>query len=214
LAALDWIFKTYKNPRKVLICGESAGAFGSAFWAPLIACHYKDSELYLYSDGSFLQSDQWPDIVDTVWKVNWKETFGYSIGQDPIQSAFINNYKMLGDKITFLHSNTLYDGVLASVQADINRKKKNGDQYIKDWSREMIESTKAIQSAVPSYYYYITDYGYNENDHTTPHTMSPFGLYYKAEEEGVKLHQWLEDVILKGKRYSVGATYLNKSGRI
>jgi Pectinacetylesterase len=33
LAALQWAFDNYKLPGKILVSGESAGAYGSAFWA-------------------------------------------------------------------------------------------------------------------------------------------------------------------------------------
>ncbi|MFD1908324.1 hypothetical protein ACFSQ7_36515 [Paenibacillus rhizoplanae] len=45
-SSLDWIYANVAKPDKLLIAGESAGGFGSAFWAPEISNHYKDSEIF------------------------------------------------------------------------------------------------------------------------------------------------------------------------
>lgn len=217
LACLDWIFENYKKPEKVLICGESAGAFGSAFWTPKIAGRYKDSELYQFSDGAFLKSDKWPGIVENVWKSSWKQTFGYSLGNDPIKSAFINNHSLLGDRVTFMHSNTLYDGILASFQADLNGEgtkeevEKNfeeNNQLVKEWSAAMLECTAEIRKAVPNYFFYITNCEVDEKKNITTHTLMRYDRFFKFEEDGIRFNKWMADIILKDNCYSVGAKYL------
>jgi hypothetical protein len=212
LACLEWIFENFKEPEKVFICGDSAGAFGSAFWTPYIAKHYSSSKLYQFSDGAFIKTWKWPEITDNVWRAECEKNFGYKIDDDMIKSVFLNNYRLLGDRVTIMHLNTLYDNTLSAFEADVNGKGKlkdleTNEEVFKEWSAEMLESTKAISSAVPCYYYYITDYGFSTKKHSTPHTLIRTDL--KAEQDGVRFVQWLEDMAINDKRYSVGEKYLN-----
>ncbi|WP_345409743.1 pectin acetylesterase-family hydrolase [Nonomuraea salmonea] len=69
-AVLDWVYANFPEADKVLVSGESAGAWASAFYAPQIADHYTDSKLYCLSDGVGVVTERWRDIVDTIWKAD------------------------------------------------------------------------------------------------------------------------------------------------
>jgi len=60
-----------------------------------------------------------------------------------------------------------------------------------------------LTEILPGYYYYITDYGLNEKTGRTPHTLSPLNHFYNAEQDGVKLKEWLDDAVNKDEYYTV-----------
>lgn len=210
--ALEWIATHFAAPQKILIAGESAGGFGAAFWAPEIAKMYPDARIYQYSDGSYLNADRWPDIIDNEWQANFAETFGYEVNGDLISSVFTANRKRLPDNAVLLQSNTLYDELLFDFEKDLNGDMSDDGEYIQHWSARMLQSAGQLAETVPVYYYYITDYGRNEKTGRTPHTLSPLNHFYKAEQDGVKLMKWLDDAVNKDEYYSVGRHFVEKEG--
>ena len=213
LKSLEWLTGAIKKPERILVCGESAGAFGSAFWTPYIRSLYPDSRLYYLADGAFLKYEKWPEVFDRAWKADFEKTFGYCPGEDPIKSAFLYNASSLGESIPLLHANTLYDGILSAFQADMNgharkdeleRNPEKHRPFVQEWSREMVETTKTLSESIPNYYYYLTDYSYDEKKGTTTHTLLRYDHFYKCREGGVAYYEWLAHIVLEDKRYSVG----------
>ncbi|WP_175406341.1 pectin acetylesterase-family hydrolase [Bacillus sp. FJAT-27264] len=210
-SGLDWIYANVDNPGKLLIAGESAGGFGSAFWAKEIASHYKDSEIYQYSDSSFLQSDKWPNVVDQEWHADFTKTFGYKAEPDIIGAAFTANGHLLPANAVLLQSYSLFDEVLIHFQNKINDYSGPQDQQnIDAWSQQMRTSVRTLAASLPNYYYYLTDYGLDKEKGTTPHTFATRDTFYQAEQDGIKLLNWLGDAVNHQKRYSVGSEFLEK----
>ncbi|MFC3746059.1 pectin acetylesterase-family hydrolase [Paenibacillus sp. GCM10012306] len=210
-SSLDWIYANVNNPDKLLIAGESAGGFGSAFWAQEIASHYKNSEIYQYSDSSFLQSDKWPDVVDQEWHADFTKTFGYTAEPDIIGAAFEANGHLLPANAVLLQSYSLFDEILIHFQNKINDYSGPLDQQNIDvWSQEMRTSVRKLTASLPNYYYFLTDYGLDTTKGTTPHTFATRDTFYQAEQDGIKLLNWLGDAVNHHKRYSVGSEFLEK----
>jgi len=209
-AALEWIANHFAAPEKILVAGESAGGFGAAFWAPDIAKRYPDARIYQYSDGSYLNADRWPEIIDNEWKADFAATFGYEVGGDLISSLFAANRKLLPDNAVLLQSNTLYDELLFDFEKDLNADDSDDGEYMHRWSARMLQSAGELSDALPGYYYYITDYGLNKKTGRTPHTLSPLNHFYKAEQDGTKLMKWLDDAVNKDEFYSVGRQFVEQ----
>ncbi|RXZ79738.1 hypothetical protein EBB07_22060 [Paenibacillaceae bacterium] len=123
--ALQWIYRNFDTPDKLLITGSSAGGFGSAFWASEIANHYEQAEIYHLSDSSFLASDNWPAIVNQNWQADFRQQFSYPMEADMIASAFRANGTNMPARAVLMHACTTHDKVLASFQ---NRLNGQGDE--------------------------------------------------------------------------------------
>lgn len=214
LRGLDWMFEHLPKPDKLFIAGASAGGFGSAFWAPHIANHYPQAKVYHYADGAYLHSQQWPDIIEKVWKAEFSRRFGYGIEPDLIGAAFRANAKLLPPNTVMLQSNTVYDKVLPSYEAVLNGRTKglvsDDLEITNDWSLGMLSSARQLQKELPDYHFFITDYGVGNRKKRrgTPHTLSPYKVFYTAQESGVKLSRWLDDIVNKDKKYSVGKEFV------
>ncbi|MEM1120623.1 MAG: pectin acetylesterase-family hydrolase [Bacteroidota bacterium] len=207
--SLQWFFKHFPKPDKVLICGESAGAFGSTFWTPYIAQHYTGSQLYHFADGAMLSNEKMTSVVDDLWHADWEKQFGHAPQKDLIKGAFLHNAKVLGNQVTYLHFNTLYDEILARYQADINDLPRDNQQHVLDWSAEMLTATAELQAQIPNYYFYLTDYSLDKEKGTTVHTISRNqDFYYQVEEEGILFLDWLSDAVLKDAPRKVGEKFL------
>lgn len=205
--ALDWVYKTFPDsPEKLVISGESAGAFGSLFWTPTIAAHYPDSDIYHIGDGSFLKTALWPTIIDDVWQAD-TESLGFTPSEDLIGGVYLQYAETTAPNITYLHINTLYDEVLTYFNGYLNQESDLAT-YPERWSAEMRASMQAIDDSDLPYFYFLTDHNLNPETMTTPHTSISFGLFYEMEEGGVRLSDWIRRIVIDGERFSVGAAFL------
>jgi hypothetical protein len=50
-SALDWMFKTYRDPKTVAVMGWSAGAIASPLYTHIVAQHYPDACVTHFADG-------------------------------------------------------------------------------------------------------------------------------------------------------------------
>lgn len=51
VAALDWMFKTYPDPKNVAVMGWSAGALASPIYTHIVAQHYPNASVTHFADG-------------------------------------------------------------------------------------------------------------------------------------------------------------------
>ena len=211
-AALDWIYRNFENPGKILVSGESAGGFASAYWAPFVAEHYRDHEkIYQLSDGSQLTSNRWPAILDSVWNSNSESFFHFKIRDDAYTDVLLNRSDSVNTRIKHLNSNTLYDVVLPRFYAVLNHRSTDQNDYIYNWSDNMRNSIQKLSDSGIDYQYFLTECQYDSVKVSTPHTLMAFSdstLYY-FKTEGISYADWLRRNVIEDDSISVGSNLLN-----
>ena len=210
LSALTWVFANFKEADKIMVSGESAGAYGSAFWMPYIADHYSGKKIYQLSDGALLTSNRWKEILDTVWKSESKNFLGFQIGQDIFEDALVHRSDSVKRQIKYLHSNTLYDEVLTRFSAALNHSPTNSTKFIDEWSANTRASMNRLRKADIDYNYFITDWGYDSVKHSTPHTMTNNGYYNNCKADGISYAEWLKKNVIDDQKLSLGEKLLEK----
>ncbi|MNC31587.1 hypothetical protein D3C75_799130 [compost metagenome] len=73
----------------------------------------------------------------------------------------------------------------------------------------MTSAVRELAETIPNYFYYVTDYGLDAKKGTTSHTFATRDVLFKTEEDGVRLVDWLDDIINKRQKYSVGGKLLS-----
>ncbi len=207
LACLNWFFDNAAQPDKIFVCGESAGGFGAAFWTPYIAEHEANTQIFEYSDSSYITTDRWADIVNSYWDADFENTFGYEPKSDIITEALSYDAAAYPN-ITFLQSNTLYDNLLINFQRRLNGVQTDDSEYKDIWSEQMLNSAKKLAANYKNYNYFITDYSLDSKKGTTPHTLSVADSFYDATEEDISLCNWLYDSVEDGLRRCVGTGFI------
>ena len=209
LAALNWTFNNFKNPDKVMVSGESAGGFASAFWAPVVASHYNNNRIYQLSDASMLHSSRWREIMDTVWKAESSSYLNFEIGNDIYESALLQRKDSMNHQIKHLHSNTLFDAVLTRFSAALNQTPTSTNDYVDDWSLTTLASMKKLANSGLDYEYFISDCQYDSINHTTPHMLS--GLNYNScDTDQISFSEWLKKNVVDDEPLSLGVHLLDK----
>lgn len=206
--ALDWVYANIDAPEKLLVSGESAGAWGSLFWVPTLAEHYTESEVYHLADGAYLETERWSEFVDEKWGADFEANFGFAPGTDIVGSAYAHYAENPAPNLTYLHANSLYDNVILHFGRAITGTPADDAAYMDVWSEGMRASMgRAAESGLP-YNYYITDYDRDPVTGLTPHTFTSFGLFYTVEEDSVRYLDWVRRIVLENERLSVGETFV------
>lgn len=205
--ALDWVYSTFHQPTKLVVSGESAGAFGSTFWVPIIAEHYTTSETFHLSDGAFLRAPNWNAIINDVWKAESQLRYGFTPTENLINSAYFHDVSATDSQITYLQINTLYDGVLTYFDSVLNDATADSN-YAETWSQAMRASIAEVAASDLDYNYYLTDYGLDPQTGTTPHTSISSALFYEIEQDDGRLTDWVRRIVIDGERLSVGTDFL------
>ena len=205
--ALAWVYATFAHPPKLLIAGESAGAFASILWTPTIATHYPDGQIYQLADGAYLKTPRWPQIVDQVWKADSATNLKFTIGDDLADDAYLAYSQTSAPNVTYMHLNTLYDGTLMYFNAKLNNVSEDSG-YPEQWSQSMRASMKQVAASGLDYNYYLTNYGLDVKTGTTPHTSISGMLFYQIEQDGIPLRDWVKRIVIDGEHLSVGSEFL------
>lgn len=213
LAALEWVYANFTSPEKILVSGESAGGFASAYWTPFVAEHYKDNEkIYQLTDCSQLTTNRWPEIMDSVWKSDTRAFLNFKVDRDAYADALLNRTDSAGKQIKHLNSNTLYDAILPRFYAVLHHRSTSNNDYIYEWSKGMRESVVRLADGNIDYEYFVTDCRYDSVKIATPHTLlgSDSSLYACNSGE-LTYVEWLRQNIIEDKPVSAGEQLLQLS---
>ncbi|HEX2619951.1 MAG TPA: pectin acetylesterase-family hydrolase, partial [Phototrophicaceae bacterium] len=210
--ALDWVYANVGQPEKLMIAGESAGAWGSIFWTPTIAAHYPDSAIYQLADGAFIPTERWNEFM-TTWKADFQTNFGFDPGNDVVGNAYLHYAENPLPSVTYLHDNTVFDTTIiwfAEQINGVNPASDEGSAYIETWSQGVRESMQKVSESGLNYSYYLTDFGADPETGLTPHTMLSNERFFATTQDGVLYSDWLKRIVFDGERFSVGTGFMDE----
>jgi hypothetical protein len=185
-AVLDWAEDNFAQPEKIFVSGCSAGSYGSAMGAPYIHELYPDVPLYQLGDsgagvitddffaGGFPNWGAAPNIPDWIpaLDIPWTE-----ITMAKWYTALANYYS----EDRWSQYNTAHDvdqiffyGAMGGTAAD--------------WSDLMFASIQEIQDNTASSFHAYTAPG-------EIHCITGDDIFYTREVEGVKFHEWVDDMV-------------------
>ena len=198
-----------ETPETLIIMGLSAGGHGCVAHSPHIQNLYPDcKQVVVYSEGAHLYSTLWPKIAENVWKVN-PNLMEYIKGEALIADLFRYAKDHMPPATLFLHSNSVWDKALVEMMYKMNHGKQQVNaEALAEFHTTLLETVRMLKQEIPNYYYYLTDYGKNKKDKTTPHTFAgtPKLLYGKMQDS-VSLADWLCRTI-EGKPLDIGKKFI------
>jgi len=196
---------------KLLVAGESAGAFGCVAHAPAIAAMYPlRNETYIYSDGSSLYCPMWHEIYADIWKSEGIISDNADADAHLIKHLFKRAYAALGDDAVYMHSNSIYDDVLSAFGNKLNTGGySNGPDVLEKFYENMQYEMSSLAGEIPNYRFYLTSYGLDKDKGTTPHTFSRWDeRYYGKMEDETAISEWLNAAVNKNNPFSVGRKFI------
>jgi hypothetical protein len=190
--SLDAASPMFAEADKLLVAGESAGAFGCVALADFVASYWPNiKDIAVYSDASQIWSPNWKIIVKDVW--NAEESLRECIGDDG--ELIADWFERLGKKLPtalLLHSNSTFDDTLTPFQNMLNNNIYSMEGSALSDYNSHLKSANSRLKGLKNYRFFITELGKLPNG-STPHTASRFDKhYYSKTPEGPSLCEWLE----------------------
>jgi len=202
---MDRCKELFPETDALLVCGDSAGAFGAAGNAPLVAGYYKDAPVTVYSDASQLVAPVWRRTAAEVWCVD--EMLQPMVGESGDLYYNLVEYSCgeLGDRAVFLRSNTHYDNVLTEFSSTLHGgPHKATPTAVSQYHASLIATETRFAGSGMPYYAFVTEHNKNAKTGLTQHTMCRAGKsVYHTGDVGISLMQWIHDAV-NGKYCSLG----------
>ncbi len=188
-AALDWTFQHVSAPEQVMVTGCSAGAYGSIMWSAHVRDHYEKAKVLQLADSgagviteTFFQ-DSFP---------SWKPEGSYPTWIPGVVPEDITRLPQLYQAIGGAYPDMLlsqYNTQYDEDQSFYFSAMGGGDTH--EWAKQMNAHVGEIGETTPNFAAYLAG-GYK-------HCIIPTDDFYTVESGGVKLVDWIGEMI-EGKQ--------------
>jgi hypothetical protein len=182
-AVLDWVYENVPGPEKLFVTGCSAGAYGAALWSAHVKNHYPNAQVYQFADsGQGVITDSFFQESFPQW--NAQASYPRFIPGDQNFTRLPQLYGLIGNHYPDMPMsayNTNYD----ENQFFYFTAQGGGD--ITEWSTRMRASVAEIEQTTPNFASYIAP--------DFQHCIVPYDEFYGVESNGVRLVDWLRQMV-------------------
>ncbi|MBQ7614639.1 MAG: pectin acetylesterase [Butyrivibrio sp.] len=200
----------FPNPSKLLIAGNSAGAFAVPALAGEIVDRYypKTGNVTLFSDSGLLLYKHWRRTAKHIWQA--KESIWKPIHSDNITLDWYKDlYERYGDRFRYLYSSSDRDYILSAYYNDIvNRKYKTDSDVQEEYFQQNKKMIAELKEITPYFGMYVNDWKIPLITFGgTVHTSVREPHFTLLAQNGITMAEWLKDAV-EGKVYDVGLDLL------
>ena len=199
----------FPHPDKLLIAGDSAGAFAvPVLTDEIIEKNYPEcDDVTLLSDSGQLLYPHWRHTAREIWKADasvWKPIHTSNITMDWYRRL----YSKYGDRLRYLYASSTHDYLLSAYYNDIVNKKYMTDSDVQEaFYHQLQDMVKEFSDMAPESGFFINEFKnltvYPGLRGGTIHTAVRQIAFWTKTWEGISMAQWLADAV-NGKVFSVG----------
>ena len=209
--AMDLCAEYFPDPAKLLIAGDSAGAFAVPALAEEILSDYYPGaeEVTLLSDCGQLCYEKWRKTARDIWGAPeriWKPIHGDNLTVEWFRACC----GKLGDRVHYLYAASVRDYLLSAYLSDMTRKVYRTDAEIQEkffeQSKDMIRDLKNISSRFGIFLYDWKNHRFHLGG--TVHTAVRHRRFYFKGLRPASMAQWLGDAA-EGRIYDIGLELFN-----
>lgn len=200
--------KYFGSPDRLLVAGNSAGAFAVPALAGEIADDYypECNDITLLSDSGLLLYDEWKNIAANVWKAD--ESFVSRIKSDnPTVDWFATLYDRYGGRFRYLYASSTRDYLLSSYYNDIKTKQYTTDRDVQQaFYEQLVRMTAQLKEITDGFHFYFFDWPMlpqSIGKGGTVHTALKEITFASKKTEDVTMADWLYDQT-EGRSYDIG----------
>lgn len=209
--------KLFPDPDKLLIAGDSAGAFAvPALSGEIMEQTYSGClDVTLFSDSGQLCYSHWKRTARDIWKAKediWKSIRTPNITMDWYHSL----YEKYGDRIRYLYASSTHDYLLSAYYNDVTYRKYHTDADVQEaFFHQLQEMVNDFKAMTPKCGVFINDWKNMMVMKTglhggTVHTAVRQLNFYLKARSGVTMVQWLFDAV-NGNVYDAGMDLLEEN---
>lgn len=187
------------SPDALLVCGFSAGGFGTSLLADDVISHFPQTpNVTVFVDSSVLLYDQWPQVAHDVWqapKVIADRVVSDNITLDCLK-ALHNKY---GDMVKILFGCSVRDEALTNMQVyfDEGKTRKLTHQDGDRMQKVLKQMVNGMKETVKGAGVFIWDDMISQKDAMlTSHTILPSPFEFHTDRGGNgSIRQWIWDAV-------------------
>ncbi len=212
--AMEQAKRLFKNPKRLLIAGDSAGAFAVPALAGEICDDFYPNckDVTLLSDSGQFLYDGWRDTARDIWKAS--DDLWQAITSDNITVDWYKKlYNTYGDKFRYLYSTSTHDYLLSAYYNDVANKVFASDKDIQaEFHEQMKVMLTQLKEINPGFHFYLNNFRNKMVMKSgmkggTIHTNIRNLNFHLANSEGVSMEKWLYDA-MHDKLYDSGMSLL------
>ena len=207
LAAMRVGKKLFPVTSKLLIAGESAGAFAVPALAEQIAGEFYPAcrDVTLFSDSAQLLFKDWKRTLRDVWQTReelWKDVNGKNLTLEWYRGVF----RRQGTRFRYLYSGSVMDYLLSAFYNDVTNKIYDTDTQIQeDYYRQMQKMIASLRKLNPEFAFFIHDWHRPLSMYKggTIHTAVRQPEFTIRTQDDVTMAYWLSECV-EGRTFDVG----------
>ncbi|MCR4763710.1 MAG: pectinacetylesterase family protein [Lachnospiraceae bacterium] len=209
-AAMRKAKEIFPDPKKLLIAGDSAGAFAvPALAADVTDIWYPDcSDVTCFSDSGQLLYDNWQETAREMWKT--REDIWQAIRTPNITLDWYHKlYAKKKDDVRYLYACSTHDYLLSAYYNDVVNKEFTSDAEIQEaFYVQFVQMLRELKEITPGFTFFVNEFpnlmvmkrGMKGG---TAHTCVREKIFYLPVKSGVSMCKWLGDAV-NGELYDVG----------
>ena len=213
MAAMRCGKKLFPTAEKLLIAGESAGAFAVPALAEQIAGEFYPAcrDVTLFSDSAQLLYKNWKHVLRDVWGAReelWKDVNGKNITLDWYRGVC----KRQGRRFRYLYSGAVTDYLLSAFYNDVTNKVYDTDSQIQeDYYRQMQKMIAQLRDLDPGFTFFIHEWHRPLSMYKggAIHTVIRQPEFTLRTQDDVTMAYWLSECV-EGRLFDVGLHLLQR----
>ena len=206
--AMKVAVKLFPKPSRLLVAGNSAGAFAVPALAGEIADDYYPEcrDITLLSDSGQLLYKDWKKTAREVWKAD--ESFVSRLHSDnPTVDWYETLYLKYGSRFRYLYASSIRDYLLSSYYNDIMTRQYKTDRDVQQaFYDQLVFMTGQLKRITEDFHFYIFDWPMLPlavGKGGTVHTALKETTFTSKKSDNITMADWLMDQV-KGNMYDTG----------
>ncbi len=212
MAAMRTGKKLFPEAEKLLIAGESAGAFAVPALAEQVVGEFYPAcrDVTLFSDSAQLLYRGWKRTLRDIWQTRreiWSGVNGANLTLEWYRGVVARQ----GDRFKYLYAGSIRDYLLSAFYNDVTNKVYGTDSQMQDkYFRQMQRMIVELQRLTPDFRFFIYDWHRPLSMYKggTIHTAVRQPEFTLRTQDDVTMAYWLHECV-EGKPFDVGMQLLH-----
>lgn len=198
LAGMEYAMRYISSPKKMLICGESAGAFATYLLADDLICMFPSCQnITVCADSAMLLWDGWKKTALEQWKAP-EHLASHLTERNYTLGCMLHLYRKYAGRIHYLYLSSIRDAALSSYQEVLEGRTLS---YVKsagiEYENNLTQMCRRLMKEIPGCGLYIFDDipypGVGEG--LTLHTLLLTDYVWSHRTENITAIQWLRNAV-------------------
>lgn len=201
----------FDNPEKLLIAGDSAGAFAVPALTPrILENYYPDClDITLLSDSAQLLYSDWKKTAKDIWGAP-NDIYSALSGENITLDWYKRLYAEYGGRLTYLYASSTRDYLLSAYYNDVINHKYKSEPLIQDeFHKKMREMLGQLKDITSRFGLFIYRWPALQMPSGTVHTCVRHKRFYLKNLSGISMADWLMNAV-NGTVYDVGMDFIEK----